>query len=357
MLSGMSNAVIAFGEFTLDRAERRLTRSGQPLDLSGRYFDALDLLARHPGQLITKDRFMEEVWRGVPVTDEALTQCIRALRRLLGDEVARPRFIETVPRHGYRFIGPVEEPPSPAVAPPQSLAASDAPARTPHVALLLTAAGLAGGAGAGLVGGIGYGLLAATEPPPGTGAISVVLVITCLCLLVGLLGGLGVGAGIAAARRLDSGRLFPLMLGGAFGGLLVGALGRLIGLDAFTLLVGSRPAAITGGSEGMLIGALAGAAAHVALGSGRGGPERRVAIGLALGGLAGLLVALGGGQMMAGSLAVLAAAHPDAPLGTLLAARDLPLPLRILSSVAEGAIFIGALTLSFVLTCRRGPAA
>jgi len=50
---------------------------------------------------------MDEVWRGIPVTDEALTQCIRTLRKQLGDDAARPRFIETVPKHGYRFIATV----------------------------------------------------------------------------------------------------------------------------------------------------------------------------------------------------------------------------------------------------------
>ena len=50
---------------------------------------------------------MGEVWRGIPVTDEALTQCIRTLRKQLGDDAARPRFIETVPKNGYRFVAPV----------------------------------------------------------------------------------------------------------------------------------------------------------------------------------------------------------------------------------------------------------
>ena len=78
------------------------------VDLNARYFDALALLVREAGTLVSKDRFLAEVWRGVPVTDEALTQCIRTLRRLLGDDASRPRFIETVPKHGYRFIAPVE---------------------------------------------------------------------------------------------------------------------------------------------------------------------------------------------------------------------------------------------------------
>ena len=70
------------------------------MDLSSRYFDALALLVREAGTLVTKDGFLNEVWRGIPVTDEALTQCIKSLRRALGDDAGRPRFIETVPTHG-----------------------------------------------------------------------------------------------------------------------------------------------------------------------------------------------------------------------------------------------------------------
>ena len=98
----------AFERFVLNVSERRVTADNRPIDLNGRYFDALVLLVSEPGKLISKDRFLTEVWKGVPVTDEALTQCIRTLRRQLGDDAARPRFIETVPKHGYRFIAPVE---------------------------------------------------------------------------------------------------------------------------------------------------------------------------------------------------------------------------------------------------------
>ncbi len=382
--------VLTFGDYRLDPAERRLTRAGEPVDLSGRYLDALQLLAANAGSLLTKDRLLDEVWKGVPVTDEALTQCVRSLRRALGDDAARPRFIETVPRHGYRFIAEVSaapntpttgrtqaggstEMPAPTLGPTPTLKATDTPppkrsakdsldglkigsAFKPQGAhssfLLLTAAGLAGGAAAGLVGGIGYGLLAATEPPPSTGAISILLVLTCLCLLVGLLGGVGVGAGIAAGRLIGRGRLSPLMMGGALGGLVVGALGRLVGLDAFALVVGSRPVQITGGSEGLLIGALAGAAAWLAL-ERRPSPERLAAAAAAFGALAGLLVTLGGGQMMAGSLSVLAAAHPHAPLGTLLGETAFSDWLRLLAGAMEGATFVGALALAFRWVARR----
>ena len=101
-----------FDRFLLDSANRRLTRDGVPVELNARYLDALGLLVRDAGQLVTKDRFLDEVWRGVPVTDEALTQCIKTLRRQLGDSAASPRLIETVPKHGYRFIAPVEAGPA-----------------------------------------------------------------------------------------------------------------------------------------------------------------------------------------------------------------------------------------------------
>jgi DNA-binding winged helix-turn-helix (wHTH) protein len=104
----MASASFRFGPFRLAPGERRLERDGTPVELNARYLDALALMVREAGRLVSKDRFLEEVWRGVPVTDEALTQCIRTLRRQLGDDAARPRFIETVPKHGYRFIAPVE---------------------------------------------------------------------------------------------------------------------------------------------------------------------------------------------------------------------------------------------------------
>ena len=101
-------ARFAFEGFVLDIRERRLIAGEEPVELNARYLDALALLVRYCGKLVPKDQFLDEVWRGVPVTDEALTQCIKTLRRKLGDDANRPRFIETVPKHGYRFIAPVE---------------------------------------------------------------------------------------------------------------------------------------------------------------------------------------------------------------------------------------------------------
>src|SRR4051812_47315600 len=96
-----------FDVFSLDPIERRLFAGEVVVELNSRYFDALLLLLQHPGTLLTKDRFLQEVWQGIPVTDEVLTQCIKILRRQLGDSATQPHLIETVPKHGYRFIAAV----------------------------------------------------------------------------------------------------------------------------------------------------------------------------------------------------------------------------------------------------------
>src|ERR1044071_273136 len=106
-----------FDNFSLDPAERRLFAGEMPVELNSRYFDALLLLLQHPGTLLSKERFLQEVWQGVPVTDEVLTQCIKTLRRQLGDSATRPRLIETVPKHGYRFIAAVNSVSDTDVAP------------------------------------------------------------------------------------------------------------------------------------------------------------------------------------------------------------------------------------------------
>ena len=69
----MAPGCFRFEEFLLDHHNRELRRDGAAVELNGRYLDALALLVREGGRLVSKDRFLDEVWRGVPVTDEALT--------------------------------------------------------------------------------------------------------------------------------------------------------------------------------------------------------------------------------------------------------------------------------------------
>ena len=63
-----------FDDFVLDPVQRQLRRGDALVELNSRYFDALELLLREQGRLVSKDRFLDDVWRGIPVTEEALTQ-------------------------------------------------------------------------------------------------------------------------------------------------------------------------------------------------------------------------------------------------------------------------------------------
>ncbi len=96
-----------FDDFWVDATNRQLWRSNEPLPLNSKYFDVLLLLVSESGKLVEKQRIFEEVWGNVFVTDAALTQCIKDIRKQLGDDASNPRFIKTVPKHGYIFIGKV----------------------------------------------------------------------------------------------------------------------------------------------------------------------------------------------------------------------------------------------------------
>jgi DNA-binding winged helix-turn-helix (wHTH) protein len=308
-----SDRSFTFDQFTLDTAERQLRRDGAPVELNARYFDALALLVREAGKLVSKDRFMDEVWRGVPVTDEALTQCIRTLRRQLGDNAADPRFIETVPKHGYRFIAAVEpgsDGGARTLPPAAESVLAPAPVQPWRRALLLGAAGTAGASAAGLIGGLAYGLIGASQAlQPGVGALSMLLVLATLT--IAFIGGAAVAYGIAAVGSRDQGFSAWSTAGGLLGGLLVGAVVKLLGMDAFNLLVGHSPAEITGAAEGAMLGGGAGLGAWLA---GRMSMRRAAFCAALIGAAAGLLIALSGGRLLGGSLASLAGAFPQSRL-------------------------------------------
>lgn len=246
----------AFDRFVLDTENRQLTRDGTQVELNSRYLDALALLVAERGQLVSKDRFLDEVWKGVPVTDEVITQCVKTLRKRLGDSASNPRFIETIPKHGYRFIAPVEQI-SNALQTRRDNRRDEARERF----LALGTAGIAGGGVAGVVGGLLYGFAAASQAlQPGTGAISVLLVVASMTILMAVIGGTGVAFGIAAATTLFRPSWFTSVAGGAIGGMLVGAAVKLIGIDAFNLFFGQSPGDITGAAEGILLGGAVGLA-------------------------------------------------------------------------------------------------
>lgn len=95
-----------FGNYFLDVDERRLLRDKEEIRLRGKLFDTLRVLVENAGKLVRKDAFMESVWPDSVVEDNNLDYCISQLRKLLHPE----KYIETVPRHGYRFVAEVTTP-------------------------------------------------------------------------------------------------------------------------------------------------------------------------------------------------------------------------------------------------------
>jgi DNA-binding winged helix-turn-helix (wHTH) protein/predicted ATPase len=96
---------IVFPPFRLETSNQRLYRNSDPIDLRPKAFAVLWLLVQRPGQLVTKDELLDSVWPDTVVSDAVLKVCIREIREALADSPARPQFIETAHRRGYRFIG------------------------------------------------------------------------------------------------------------------------------------------------------------------------------------------------------------------------------------------------------------
>jgi DNA-binding winged helix-turn-helix (wHTH) protein len=94
----------AFAEFVVSPARRALVRSGRDVPLIPRYFDLLVLLVERRGEAVSRREILDAVWSDVVVSDGALSQAIRTLRRALDDDPYEPVYIKTVSRHGYRFV-------------------------------------------------------------------------------------------------------------------------------------------------------------------------------------------------------------------------------------------------------------
>ena len=100
--------VKTFGDFEFDDRRRSLRAGGQLVRLSGQAVDLLCLLLERPGELITREEIERRLWPDRNVDfHHSLDVVVSRLRTVLGDKGASPRYIETVPRKGYRFIEPV----------------------------------------------------------------------------------------------------------------------------------------------------------------------------------------------------------------------------------------------------------
>jgi Tol biopolymer transport system component/DNA-binding winged helix-turn-helix (wHTH) protein len=117
--SERSARIVRFGVFEADLQTGELRKNGVKVPLQGQPFQVCALLLEHAGELVTREELRQKVWPEDTFVDfeQALNTAIAKIRLALGDEADNPRFVQTLPRRGYRFIGPVAKPDSPAVAP------------------------------------------------------------------------------------------------------------------------------------------------------------------------------------------------------------------------------------------------
>ena len=101
--------IFEFADFILDETERTLFRGGEAVQLAPKVFDTLVVLVKNHNRLVTKDALMQEIWRDTFVEENNLTQYIFVLRRVFSENNEGRKFIETVPRRGYRFVADVRE--------------------------------------------------------------------------------------------------------------------------------------------------------------------------------------------------------------------------------------------------------
>ena len=105
------NCVFRFGVFELDPVTGELRRDGQPVSLQPQPARVLALLASRPGELISRDELQREIWGEETFVDfeHGVNFCVSRIRAALRDDAETPRFVETLPRRGYRFVAPVKQ--------------------------------------------------------------------------------------------------------------------------------------------------------------------------------------------------------------------------------------------------------
>ena len=99
-----------FGDYELDRRTLELRKAGQKIKLAPQPARVLRLLVSRPGELVSRDEIRRELWGEATFVDfeRNLNYCVNCVRDVLGDTAQSPRYIETLPRRGYRFVAPVE---------------------------------------------------------------------------------------------------------------------------------------------------------------------------------------------------------------------------------------------------------
>src|SRR5678816_4884569 len=103
-----SSRLVRFGTFEVDLPAGELRKGGVKLRLTGQPFQVLTILLERPGEVVTREELQKRLWPDTFVdVDHNLNTAINKIREVLGDSAESPRFVETLPRRGYRFIGVV----------------------------------------------------------------------------------------------------------------------------------------------------------------------------------------------------------------------------------------------------------
>ena len=115
--SSAATPSVRFGRFEFDRQSRELRRDGTRVRLEGQPVEILALLVERPGALVSREELQQRLWPANRVVDfeHSINTAIKRLREALDDSAEAPRYVETLPRRGYRFIHPVERPMSSGV--------------------------------------------------------------------------------------------------------------------------------------------------------------------------------------------------------------------------------------------------
>lgn len=105
---------VRFEPFTLDRNHGELRKEGRPVKMHPQPAQLLVLLVRRAGEIVTREEIQKALWEDETFVDFDLgiNSCIRQIRTALGDDAEKPRYLEKVPRKGYRFIAPLDEEPA-----------------------------------------------------------------------------------------------------------------------------------------------------------------------------------------------------------------------------------------------------
>ncbi len=143
-MHGMTESGWIFGEYRFDPTGQTLSRGGELVTLSPKASAVLRCLLERAGRLVSKDELLDRVWPDAAVSDASLKVCIGEIRRALGDAVSTERFVATVHRRGYRFVGALDAGEAPVVAAAAtggSLVGRDAPLATVRAALERASAG------------------------------------------------------------------------------------------------------------------------------------------------------------------------------------------------------------------------